>query len=87
MKGKKSVTLNCGYGTGYSVRRVIDSFNKLNKRKLRFVYGQRRKGDIFKSIADTNKIKKILNWKPKHNSLSKILSSSLNWEKKISKRK
>ena len=87
MEGKKSVTFNCGYGTGYSVRRVIDSFNKLNKRKLRFIYGQRRKGDIFKLIANTNKIKKILNWKPKHNSLPKILSSSLNWEKKISKRK
>ena len=28
-------------------------------------------------------MKKILNWNPKYNNISKILKSSINWEKKL----
>ena len=85
-KNKNSLTLNCGYGVGYSVKNVIDVFNKINKRKIKFIYKPRRKGDVFKLIASSNKIKNTLKWKPKYNSLKKILSSSLSWEKKIYKK-
>ena len=34
-------------------------------------------------IADTSKIKKILKWKPKKNSLNNIVKSCIKWETKI----
>ncbi len=62
---------------------MVDNFNKINKNKLTYDYKDRRAGDSFKSVADVSKIKKILRWKPKLNSIKKILKSQLAWEKKI----
>ena len=80
---KKSLILNCGYGNGYSVKQVIDTFNLLSKKKILFNYKRRRSGDLFRLVADNKILKKKLNWKPKYNSLKKILKSSLDWEKKV----
>ena len=79
----KSLILNCGYGKGYSVLDIVNEFKKINK-KINIVFTKRRSGDISKIYADTNKIKKMLKWKPKHNNLKKILNSAIKWEKKIS---
>ncbi len=84
-KNKSSLVLNCGYGHGYSVKEVIDSFNSLNKKKLPYSYSKRRMGDIFSLVADNQSIKKKIGWKPKYDSLRKILKSSIDWEKKIKK--
>ncbi len=83
IKTKKKNIFNCGYGKGYTVKEVVDNFNKINKNKLTYDYKDRRAGDSFKSVADVSKIKKILRWKPKLNSIKKILKSQLAWEKKI----
>ena len=50
-------------------------------RKINFK--NRRSGDMVKVIANTKKLKKILNWKPKYYNLNKIVKSSINWEKII----
>ena len=83
LKHNKSNIFNCGYGKGYSVLQVIRKFNKINKKKIKIKFGNRRKGDIYKLVAKANKIKKMLKWNPKYNSLKKILLSSLEWEKKL----
>ena len=80
---KKSLVLNCGYGNGYSVKQVIDTFNSLSKKKILFNYKKRRSGDLFRLVADNKILKNKLYWKPKYNSLKKILKSSLDWEKKV----
>ena len=85
LKYKKSHILNCGYGKGNSVLNVIKTFNKFNYKKIKFKFSKRRLGDVYKIITKTEKIKKILKWKPKYDSLSYILKSSLKWEKKILK--
>ena len=85
LKNGKSNIFNCGYGNGYSVLEIIKTFNKLNKDKIKIIFGKRREGDIIKLIASEKKIKKVLKWKPKHNSINKILNSSLKWEKKINR--
>ena len=74
---------NIGTGKGYSVLQVIRKFNKINKKKIKIKFGNRRKGDIYKLVAKVNKIKQNLKWYPKYNSLKKILLSSLEWEKKL----
>ena len=76
----KSLTLNCGYGKGYSVLEVVNIFKKKNS-LLRINYKDRRPGDVDMVYADIKKIKKILKWKPKYNDINKIISSSIKWEK------
>lgn len=85
IKSKKSHIFNCGYGKGYSVLEVIKNFNLINKKKIKYKFAERREGDIYKLIAKSEKITKILKWRPKNQSIKKILSSSLKWERKISK--
>ncbi len=85
LKNGKSNIFNCGYGNGYSVLEIVKQFNKINKKKMNIIYGNRRKGDIAQLVSSEKKIKKTLKWKPRFNSINKILKSSLQWEKKINK--
>lgn len=83
LKNQKSNTFNCGYGKGYSILEVIKSFNSLSKYRIKYKYVNRRVGDVFSVVANASKIKKIIKWRPKYDSLKQILNSSLKWEKKF----
>ena len=83
-KHMQSITLNCGYGKGFSVLDIINIYKKMNK-KITINFTQKRPGDIAKVYADIRKIKKVLKWKPKHDSLKEILKSAFQWEKKLIK--
>tara|TARA_B100001939_G_C16809892_1_gene559494 strand:- start:242 stop:931 length:690 start_codon:yes stop_codon:yes gene_type:complete len=83
-KDKKSLTLNCGYGKGYSVQEIVEKFKKI-KKKVLIKYQKRRSGDVSQIYANTSKIKKILKWKPKFNNIEMILKSAIKWEKKLIK--
>ena len=79
MKNYEKITLNCGYGKGYSVLDVVKSALKLFKFKFKFT--KKRKGDSSMLVADNNKMKKILRIKLKRKSLKKIIQSAIKWEK------
>ena len=83
----ESATLNCGYGHGYSVRDVLNAVEKAHGAPLKIVEQPRRAGDPPSLIAQAEKIKKLLNWEPKFDDLDKIVTSALNWEKKLLKQK
>ena len=78
----KPLIVNCGYGKGYSVKEVVDIFKSIKKNVV-VSYKRRRKGDIEQIFANTQKLKKILNWKPKFDNIKEIILSSIKWEKKI----
>jgi UDP-glucose 4-epimerase len=59
---------------------AINIAKKLSNKKFKITIGPRRKNDIEKSIANINKIKKYIKWKPKYNDLKKIIISSYKWE-------
>ena len=79
---KKSILLNCGYGVGYSVKEIVNIYKKL-KNNVRIQFKKRRPGDIAEVYSNTNKFNKLLKWKPRHNDIKKIISSAINWERKI----
>ena len=81
--GGEPVILNCGYGHGYSVRDVLSAVEKAHGKPLNIVEKDRRAGDPPSLIAQADKIKKILGWQPKYDDLDKIVTSALNWEKKL----
>ena len=85
IKSKKSKIFNCGYGRGFSVLEVLKNMNKLVPKKIPTVVGKRRPKDIIRSVSSTKNINRYIKWKPKFNSLKKILNSSLKWEKKLIK--
>ena len=79
-KKNKSFLLNCGYGKGYSVLEIVNFFKKINNRTI-IKFEKRRKGDVAKIYANTKKFNNLLKYKFKFNSISKILNSSIEWEK------
>ena len=83
LKETFSDVYNCGYGSGYSVKEVIKEMEKILTKKLKVDIGPRRKNDIPISIANADKFKKKFNWKPKFNNLNYILTTALDWEKKL----
>ncbi|MEC9376167.1 MAG: UDP-glucose 4-epimerase GalE [Pseudomonadota bacterium] len=80
-EGGESTILNCGYGSGYSVREVIAAVERANKGSLETVEAERRAGDPPELIAVAGKIKDTLGWSPIYNDLDKIVQSALNWER------
>ena len=86
IKKSESNLFNCGYGKGYSVLDVINTTNKLIKNTINYKFAKRRSGDVEKLVAQTSKINQFISWKPKYNNLEKIISSSINWERKINEK-
>ena len=81
--GGKSTTLNCGYGHGYSVKEVIDSVERCHGSPLNVEYTDRRAGDPATLISNVDAIHSTLDWKPRHDNLDTIVTTSLNWERKL----
>ena len=79
----QSNIFNCGYGNGYSVKEVIDAYNKILNKKIKSKIGPRRPGDSKILVANPSKFNKTLNWKPKFNKLDYILKTAYEWEKKL----
>ena len=82
MKSNKSVIVNCGYYKGTSVKEVINEFKRQTKIKFIVLLQKRRVGDLAIVIANNNKLKKTINWRPKYSKLSTIVKSCIQWEKK-----
>jgi UDP-glucose 4-epimerase len=81
----QSDIFNCGYGVGYSVKQVIENYNKILEKKIKTEIGIRRPGDSKSVVANSNKFYQKFLWKPKYNNLQYILNTALEWEKKIIK--
>lgn len=81
----ESVTLNCGYGHGYSVREVLQAVEKAHGSPLNIIEEPRRAGDPPSLIAKADKIRELLNWEPRYNNLDTIVTTALEWEKKLFK--
>jgi UDP-glucose 4-epimerase len=82
-KLNKSITLNCGYGKGLSVKQVVNEFKIQIKKNIKINFLPRRLGDMEMIIADNKKLKKFINWRPKYNSIKRIVKSCIDWEKKF----
>ena len=85
--GGASVTLNAGYGHGYSVREVIDAMQRAAGASLPVVEEPRRAGDPPVLIARCERIGQVLGWQPKLDDLDLICASSLAWERRLAARR
>jgi UDP-glucose 4-epimerase len=81
--GGESLTLNCGYGHGYSVREVIDAVQRVSGRPLKVIEQPRRAGDPPMLIARADQLRSRLGWEPSHDNLEFIVRTALAWERKL----
>ena len=81
--GGASVTLNCGYGRGYSVLETIEAVRRVSGRNFAVQYAARRPGDVMTMVADTGRIRSTLDWTPQYEDLDTIATHALAWEAKL----
>ena len=74
---------NCGYGHGYSVREVLNVARSVTGRDFPIKEAPRREGDPPVLVADSSKIRRRLNWKPKYDDLQYIVKTAWEWERKV----
>jgi UDP-glucose 4-epimerase len=84
--GGPSLTLNCGYGHGYSVREVIATVKQASGVNFKVENAPRRTGDPAQLVAATEKIHRVFDWKPQFDQLSTIVAHALAWERVLSAR-
>ena len=79
----RNLTLNCGYGRGYSVRQVLAAVEQAAGFTLEVRIGPRRPGDVAEVVADASRIRRELGWQPRHDDLDGIVRDALAWERKL----
>lgn len=82
-KGGESLTLNCGYGRGFSVRDVVGMVQKVTGVNFRVTKLPRRVGDPASIVARSDRIRAELGWKPNHDSLEEIVATAFQWEQSL----
>lgn len=80
---KRSLTMNCGYGSGFSVLEVLDAVDRVTNRTITRKMQPRRAGDPASLISDPSRIRGTLPWQPKHADLDEIIGHALQWERKL----
>ncbi|MCB1505707.1 MAG: UDP-glucose 4-epimerase GalE [Hyphomicrobiaceae bacterium] len=74
---------NCGYSKGYSVLQVIDAVKRASGVDFEVRMAPRRAGDPAAIVAQSEKIRAALGWKPEQDDLDRIVAHALAWEDKL----
>jgi UDP-glucose 4-epimerase len=81
--GGAPLTLNCGYGHGFSVLEVIDTVKKVSGVDFKVEYAARREGDPARIVAASERIRGELGWRPRLDNLATIVTHALDWEREL----
>lgn len=80
---ERSLTMNCGYGRGFSVMEVLDAVDRVTNRTIERRLEPRRAGDPGQLISDPSLIRATLPWQPRHDDLDTIVTHALQWERRL----
>ena len=81
--GGATVTANCGYGRGYSVRDVVDTVKRVSGKDFHVDVSPPRPGDPAQIVASSDRARSTLGWRPQYDDLSLIVGHALSWERKL----
>ena len=82
-EGGANVTLNCGYGRGFSVLEVIDAVRRAAGHDFPVRMVPRRAGDPMSIVAAAARIRNLLHWAPEYDDLDTIVRHALAWERSL----
>ena len=79
--GHKGVEVfNLGTGTPYSVKEIVEAFERVNDVPVKYEFGERRFGDLPEFYANADKAAEILGWTTQY-TLDDMCRDSWNWQK------
>ncbi|MFG1342088.1 UDP-glucose 4-epimerase GalE [Xanthobacter autotrophicus] len=84
--GGGNLTLNCGYGRGYSVKEVVDVVKRVSGVDFPVKLSPRRAGDPACLVSMADKVRAELGWTPAFDDLDTIVRHALAWEKSLAVR-
>lgn len=80
----RSLTMNVGYGRGFSVLEVLDAVDRVAQTKIERRQLPRRVGDVPALVSDPARVRATIPWTPKYDNLDTIIEHALAWERKLS---
>lgn len=80
--GGETNYFNLGTNDGNTVKEVFSACEKVTEKTIPVEIKPRRVGDPASLVADNNKAKENLNWKPQH-TLDESIASAYTWEKSL----
>lgn len=80
--GGETNYFNLGTNDGNTVKEVFSACEKVTEKTIPVEIKSRRAGDPASLVADNNKAKESLNWKPQH-TLDESIASAYTWEKNL----
>jgi UDP-glucose 4-epimerase len=81
--GGAPVTLNCGYGHGFSVCEVVEMVKRVSGIDFKVEIAARRPGDPTRIVAAADRVRAMLGWTPQCDDLPTIIAHALAWEQKL----
>jgi UDP-glucose-4-epimerase GalE len=81
LAGGASDAFNVGTGTGHSVMEVLRAVEEVTGRTVPYEIGPRRAGDAPVLVANSDKLKRALGWKPRYPELTDIVTTAWQFEK------
>lgn len=76
---ERSVRYNLGNGTGYSVKQVIETVERVSGRKVPHSLGPRREGDPAVLVASSARLREDTGWSPRFPGLEDIVKTAWAW--------
>ncbi len=76
----QNITLNCGYGTGFSSLEIAAMTERITNVRIRRIATQRRPDEPAILIVDNRAICESLDWQPRFSQLEEIVRSTYRWE-------
>jgi UDP-glucose 4-epimerase len=81
LNGGDSGTFNVGYGTGFTVREVLETMQAVTGIRLNVKESGRRPGDPAALVADSTAVRRALGWAPRYDDLGVICDTAYRWER------
>jgi UDP-glucose 4-epimerase len=86
-RGGESLTCNCGYGHGATVKEVIDVVKRVSGVDFTVNHAGRRAGDPAAIVAKAERARRVLGWRPQRDNLDDIVGQALDWERRLHNRR
>ena len=86
--GGDSLTCNCGYGRGLSVREIVAAVKAVSGVDFPVRFAGRRAGDPAALVAGAARVRDVLGWQPRFaDDLTGIVTQALDWERRLHNRR
>lgn len=81
--GGASDVFNVGYGSGATVREVVEAVRRVSGAEFPAEAAERRPGDPDRLVADADKLRDTVGWEPRFADLDTIVGHALAWERRL----